>query len=693
MDSETQASSTNPRPSMSVESRPSPSGGRPPPPTADSRPAPGRRTVDLEPRGSGQPAAAPTPRVLIFSCESRNLASLSPFQRKEGCDRFGKVLRCEKLKDGGIEVEFAHEKEAKRALAANHFEFTTRDSHGKQQVKLPITVSAHRTKNFSRGVIFCFDLKDVSDGDIEEGLSEYGVVSARRIRSRRAGASIPTHNILLTFNQIDLPREVVVGYVRVKVRPYIPNPMRCFQCLRFGHTRANCDNKPTCALCASTDHAGDECESETKRCVNCGASQTPHSAFDPKCPAFLREKEIAAIKATERVSFKEARERYNATHPSRSYASVARETPVSRPMTQQQQQQQPGDISQLISLLQSFGLTLSGPGVPSGTATPCASRSPAAVLVTAATQTSPTREANGSNTGGGWTRAGSLRDSGHSKAAGSGASPPPPSPRQPGPPPPTAVSEALRRGQEEQRAFEERQARRIQKAKESKGSGGGEAAPAPLSAVRLSLPLGPPEEGSPPTTPVLTPVRPPQESAAMEALRRSDEEKRARDARRARMVERAREARQAPCTAVGADGSASPSPASLSSEALAGGGPTDLNPGGLPLMGPPPKPPSPPQLQRPGVPPPPLPLKSPSGVRPLETPQHAPRGLEPPPAPIRPSKRALAESGSPSEGETPRTRRKPYSHSGRANSADGRLLRGEGSHPRIQFGDGAQPNL
>ena len=691
MDSEKQTLLTSPRPSAAAESHSSPSGGRRPPPTADSRPTQGRRTIDLDPRGRGQPATAPTPRVLVLSCESRKLSSLSPFQRKQGCDRFGKVLRCDKLKDGGIEVEFANERAAKCALTATHFEFTTRDAQGKRETKLPIHVSPHRTKNSSRGVIYCVDLENVSDGDIEEGLSEFGVLSARRIHSRRAGVSIPTHNIMLTFDQIDLPREVTVGYIRVKVRPYIPNPMRCFQCLRFGHTRADCNNKPTCSLCASTEHTGDQCSSETRRCVNCGSSQMPHGAFDPKCPAFLKEKEIAAIKATERVSFKEARERYNAMHPSRSYASVARETPVSRPVTQEQEQQ-PRDISQLISLLQSFGLTLSGPGIPSGPATPCASR-PTAAVATAATQTYPTKEVSGSNPGGDCTLTGGPCDSGHTKAARSGASPPPPPPRRPGPPPPTAVSEALRRGQEEQRAFEERQARRVQKAMEARSSSGAEAAPAPLLGTRPPQPPGQLEDGSPQTTPVSTPIRPPQESAAMEALRRSDEEKRARDARRARMVERAREARQAPSAAGGAEGSASSGSASLSSEAAAGGGPVDINPGGLPLMGPPPRPPPPPQLQRPGVPPPPLPLKSPSGVRPLETPPSAPPGLEPPPAPVRPTKRVYAESSSPSEAETPRTRRKSHTHSGRANSADGRLLRGEGAHPRIQFGDGAPSNL
>ena len=196
------------------------------------------------------------------------------------------------------------------------------------------------------------DLEDVSDGEIEEGLAEFGVIAARRIRARRAGELTPTHSVILTFNRTDLPREVKVGYVSVKVRPYVPAPMRCFKCLRFGHTRDSCRNRPTCGKCAATDHTSDDCLAETLKCVNCDATQTPHSAFDRRCPSYLREKEILSLKVTERLSFREARDRYNAAHPRRSYASVVTGSRPNRPPDQAPN----GNIHQLIALLQSFGL-------------------------------------------------------------------------------------------------------------------------------------------------------------------------------------------------------------------------------------------------------------------------------------------------------------------------------------------------
>ncbi|KAF0314565.1 Fasciclin-1 [Amphibalanus amphitrite] len=132
--------------------------------------------------------------------------------------------------------------------------------------------------------------------------------------------TVSTNNIILTFDSTNLPSEIRVGYVKVRVRPFVPAPMRCFRCQRFGHTKDNCRGRPTCSKCASQDHTDETCVSETPRCVNCGEGQTPHSAYDRSCPAYVKEKEIMTIKATRNLSFKEAREVYNQSHPKTSYA-------------------------------------------------------------------------------------------------------------------------------------------------------------------------------------------------------------------------------------------------------------------------------------------------------------------------------------------------------------------------------------
>ncbi|KAF0297980.1 Gem-associated protein 2 [Amphibalanus amphitrite] len=288
-----------------------------------------RRTVlDKGPR---------SPKILIFRSADRELSSLSPFQRKDGCDRFGSIVRCDRMRDGALEVEFRKSEEAAKALDATRFVFSEGRASGRRLVSIPLTVEPHRSKNSSRGVINCFDLRGVSDEDIADGLADFGVTAARRIMTKRG--TVSTNNIILTFDSTDLPSEIRVGYVKVRVRPFVPAPMRCFRCQRFGHTKDNCRGRPTCSKCASQDHTDETCDSETPRCVNCGEGQTPHSAYDRSCPAYVKEKEIMTIKATRNLSFKEAREVYNQSHPKTSYAQKEPAAAASGPSLSRQWQQ------------------------------------------------------------------------------------------------------------------------------------------------------------------------------------------------------------------------------------------------------------------------------------------------------------------------------------------------------------------
>ena len=77
------------------------------------------------------------------------------------------------------------------------------DNGERHEVQVPITVTAHRTKNGSKGVIHSTDLEDMGDEKIEVGLAEFGVTAGSRIKSkRRDDTLVPTLNIILTFNQL-----------------------------------------------------------------------------------------------------------------------------------------------------------------------------------------------------------------------------------------------------------------------------------------------------------------------------------------------------------------------------------------------------------------------------------------------------------------------------------------------------------
>jgi len=75
------------------------------------------------------------------------------------------------------------------------------------------------------------------------------------------------------------------------LRPYSPEPLRCFRCQRFGHHQASCDRPQVCGMC-SGPHQTEGCLAKYKarqevqpRCPNCSQA---HHAWNKTCPARLR---------------------------------------------------------------------------------------------------------------------------------------------------------------------------------------------------------------------------------------------------------------------------------------------------------------------------------------------------------------------------------------------------------------------
>ena len=412
--------------------------------------------------------------------------------------------------------------------------------------------------------------------------------------------------------------------------------MRCFRCQKFGHTKPHCNGRPVCCRCSSTEHTDENCHADTPWCANCGEDQKPHAAFDRTCPTFIKENEIMSIKAMRNVTYREARDIYNATHPTVSYAQKAKQA---KPSVTQGNSFEQISAAQLIDLLKSYGLSIvaSGPG-PSETANSAAPVAPSSVP-RGVTPSSPATRPGGGE--------------------------PPTAPIMA--PAKTAATAGTSGENDDWTLVQDRRTAGRRPAPPSKPVSPGERA----AGTRTSDPP------------------PAKETAVQAALRRNEEQKRARDARKARLVERGRENRLSRATGSSTDpvaevaerspiGAIAPSLGSTPGKPLTAP-PLSKNPS---PMGPPPAPPPTPSLS----------AGSGGDGRPLGTPRSAPRTLEPPPAPGRLGKRALAWNGSPSERGTPRSRHKPHppmENRGRANSADGRLPNREVTHPRVRLGDDA----
>ena len=249
----------------------------------------------------------------------RKLSSLSVFaidrQLKALVD--GELKHIQKLGSGELLIECKTAEQAQKLFEAEKFG------------DIPCVAEPHRSLNQSKGVIRSYELKKTSEEEITQGIE--GVVHSRRMTVWRTGSRKETNSILLTFDSCIPPREVKAGYLKLDVQTYIPNPLRCFNCQKFGHSKVRCRHRQVCAKCGVAGHEQKECRNKIC-CPNCSGN---HTAFDKQCPEWIREKEIQRYKAENGCTFPEARKAVcGPDRPNRrkaTYAGVVNQGKVNSP--------------------------------------------------------------------------------------------------------------------------------------------------------------------------------------------------------------------------------------------------------------------------------------------------------------------------------------------------------------------------
>ena len=140
----------------------------------------------------------------------------------------------------------------------------------------PVTASPHRTLNSFKGVIRCRPLVDCDKEETLNELQSQGVTDIYNILTKDdSGGRRNTNTFIITFKASSVPKHIKIGYLRVLVELYIPNPLRCFNCQKFGHSKNACKGREICAKCGQAEHAKNPCSNEYK-CTNCSAS---HAAY------------------------------------------------------------------------------------------------------------------------------------------------------------------------------------------------------------------------------------------------------------------------------------------------------------------------------------------------------------------------------------------------------------------------------
>ncbi|KAM7307539.1 hypothetical protein ISCGN_011175 [Ixodes scapularis] len=184
---------------------------------------------------------------------------------------------------------------------------------------------APRVRQYTTSAPASHRRESCSEDEILEGLRASRVVAVKRIMTRRDGAEVRTKHLILTFERHTLPALVKAGYLNCRVRPYVPNPQRCFRCQRFGHGSRSCRGRETCAKCGSHDHVADVCE-DPVACANCKGS---HPAYSRSCPLWRQEKEILTLRAKENLSYPEAKQRFSFISKG-TYSDAVRRNPALR---------------------------------------------------------------------------------------------------------------------------------------------------------------------------------------------------------------------------------------------------------------------------------------------------------------------------------------------------------------------------
>ena len=252
------------------------------------------------------------PRFWILASKQGNpdVTTVSPFvidKTLQGCIGTAKLIK--KLRSGVLLVEVSREAQAVSLQGLTMI------------ASIPITVTPHRSMNFCKGVIRSFDLAQMNEAELLSELQSQNVTEVRAISVMKDGMRRRTNTTILTFAQPTIPPYLKAGYYNVPVEQYLPNPLRCYKCQKYGHHQSLCRHPAACARCGQAAHGEEPC-SGPPHCINCSGG---HSAFDKTCSKWLHEREITKVKVSQNVSFPDARRIVEGRQPTqgRSFAAVA----------------------------------------------------------------------------------------------------------------------------------------------------------------------------------------------------------------------------------------------------------------------------------------------------------------------------------------------------------------------------------
>jgi len=103
--------------------------------------------------------------------------------------------------------------------------------------------------------------------EIIAGFDDQRITACRR--ESLLNETIYTNTYIITFNKLQLQEILKIGYLLVRVEQYLPVPLRCTKCQKFGHHATKCRNPKYTCWRRSKHYEPDHCPSgDPKICIN-----------------------------------------------------------------------------------------------------------------------------------------------------------------------------------------------------------------------------------------------------------------------------------------------------------------------------------------------------------------------------------------------------------------------------------------
>ena len=107
----------------------------------------------------------------------------------------------------------------------------------------------------------------------------------------------------IKFEGQTLPKDIKIKGQRRELRPYVPKPLQCKSCSKYGHSHKKCRNEEICAFCGSSNHST-KWNCEEPKCANCGQN---HHARSKECVFYIYNTELKLLISRTNITVKEAK--------------------------------------------------------------------------------------------------------------------------------------------------------------------------------------------------------------------------------------------------------------------------------------------------------------------------------------------------------------------------------------------------